>query len=155
MAAEYPGAIPYLPDRPSLEAMRQAVQGCRGCPLYVDAARAVFGAGPARARLVLVGEQPGDQEDRAGEPFVGTAGKVLDRAVEAAGINRGETYVTNAVKHFKWKPRGPRRIRDKPTWSEQVACRPWLELELDAVSPGPSFSSGLLRPSPCSAATFE
>ena len=91
--------------------------------------------GPATARLVLVGEQPGDQEDRAGEPFVGPAGKVLDRAVEAAGIDRGETYVTNAVKHFKWKARGPRRIHDKPTWSEQIACRPWLELELDAVSP--------------------
>ena len=95
----------------------------------------MFGAGPPTARLVLVGEQPGDQEDRAGEPFVGPAGKVLDRAVEAAGIDRGETYVTNAVKHFKWKARGPRRIHDKPTWSEQIACRPWLELELDAVSP--------------------
>ncbi len=104
---------------------------------------------------MLVGEQPGDQEDRAGEHGIGHAGKVLDRAVEAAGIDRGETYVTNAVKHFKWKPRGPRRIHDKTTWSEKVACRPWLELELDAVSPRAMYSSGLLRPSPCSAATFE
>ena len=87
------------------------------------------------ARLLLVGEQPGDQEDRAGEPFVGPAGGVLDRALEAASIDRRQTYVTNAVKHFKWKARGTRRIHDKPSWSEQVACRPWLELELETVSP--------------------
>ena len=135
MTTKYPGAVRYLPDRRSLEALGEAAQGCRGCPLYADATQAVFGAGPPTARLVLVGEQPGDQEDRAGKPFVGPAGKLLDRAVEAAGIDRGETYVTNAVKHFKWKARGPRRIHDKPTWSEQIACRPWLELELDAVSP--------------------
>ena len=121
MAAKYPGAVRYLPDRRSLEALREAAQGCRGCPLYADATQAVFGAGPPTARLVLVGEQPGDQEDRAGKPFVGPAGKLLDRAVEAAGIDRGETYVTNAVKHFTWKARGPRRIHDKPTWSEQIA----------------------------------
>jgi DNA polymerase len=108
--------------------LREAVQGC---PLYADATQAVFGVGPPNARLVLVGEQPGDQEDR----IVGPAGGVLDRALEAAGIDRRETYVTNAVKHFKWKARGPRRIHDKPTWSEQVACRPWLERELEAVSP--------------------
>jgi uracil-DNA glycosylase len=127
--------VPYLPERRSPEALREAVQGCRGCPLYADATQAVFGAGPPNARLVLIGEQPGDQEDRAGEPFVGPAGGVLDRALEAAGIERGETYVTNAVKHFKWKARGPRRIHDRPSWSEQIACRPWLELELEAVSP--------------------
>ncbi len=135
MAARYPGAEPYLPDRRSPEALRAAVQECRGCPLYADATQAVFGAGPAGARLMLVGEQPGDQEDRAGEPFVGPAGGLLDRALAAAGIDRGQTYVTNAVKHFKWKAKGPRRIHDKPSWSEQVACRPWLELELEAVSP--------------------
>ncbi len=135
MAARYPGAEAYLPQRGSLDALREAVQGCRGCPLHAEATQAVFGAGPAGARLVLVGEQPGDQEDRVGEPFVGPAGGVLDRALEAAGIDRGETYVTNAVKHFKWKARGPRRIHEKPNWSEQVACRPWLERELEAVSP--------------------
>ena len=135
MAAKYPGAAPYLPERGGLAALRKAVQDCRGCPLYVDATQAVFGAGPANATLVLVGEQPGDREDRAGMPFVGPAGGVLDRALEAVGIERDETYLTNAVKHFKWKARGPRRIHDTPSWSEQVACRPWLELELEALSP--------------------
>jgi DNA polymerase len=111
------------------------VQRCQGCPLYADATQAVFGAGPPNARLVLVGEQPGDQEDEAGQPFVGPAGGVLDRALEAAGIDRSQAYVTNAVKHFKWKARGKRRIHDKPSWSEQVACRAWLEAELETVSP--------------------
>lgn len=132
---KFPGALPYLPERRSYDALREAIQGCRGCPLYADATQAVFGAGPVTARLLLVGEQPGDQEDRAGEPFVGPAGSLLDRALEAARIDRRETYVTNAVKHFKWKARGTRRIHDKPSWSEQVACRPWLELELETVSP--------------------
>lgn len=134
-AARYPGAVEFLPESGSLDALRNAVNDCRGCPLHADATQAVFGAGPRDARLVLVGEQPGDQEDRAGEPFVGPAGAVLDRALDEAGIDRGKTYVTNAVKHFKWKARGPRRIHDKPNWSEQVACRPWLERELEAVSP--------------------
>jgi DNA polymerase len=135
VATKYPTAAPFLPESRSLAELRRAVQGCRGCPLYAEATQAVFGEGPARAPLVLVGEQPGDQEDRAGSPFVGPAGAVLDRALREAGIDRGETYVTNAVKHFKWKARGPRRIHDKPSWGEQVACRPWLQAELEAVSP--------------------
>ncbi len=132
---KYPGALPYLPGRRSYDVLHEAIQGCRGCPLYANATQAVFGAGPVTARLMLVGEQPGDQEDRAGEPFVGPAGRVLDRALEAANIDRRQTYVTNAVKHFKWKARGTRRIHDKPSWSEQVACQPWLNVELDMVSP--------------------
>ena len=136
MTARYPGAGPYLPDRRSLEALREAVQSCRGCPLYADATQAVFGAGPAdgaaRTRRRAAGRS--GRPSRQSRSSVRQA-SVLDRAVEAAGIDRGETYVTNAVKHFKWKARGPRRIHDKPRWSEQVACRPWLELELDTVSP--------------------
>ena len=128
-------AVPFLPESHTLAALRVGVQSCRGCRLYANATQAVFGAGDDQASLVLVGEQPGDQEDRAGEPFVGPAGQLLDRALEEAGIERGKAYVTNAVKHFKWRPRGTRRIHDKPSWSEQVACRPWLELELAAVRP--------------------
>jgi uracil-DNA glycosylase len=128
-------AEPFLPERPTLPSLAAAVQRCRGCPLYANATQAVFGEGRRSARVMLVGEQPGDQEDRAGKPFVGPAGQLLDRALEEAGIDRGETYVTNAVKHFKWKPRGTRRIHDKPSWSEQVACRPWLEAELAVVRP--------------------
>jgi len=131
----YPTAAPFLPDKLSMSALREAVQGCRGCPLYANATQAVFGKGKLKAEVMLVGEQPGDQEDLAGAPFVGPAGKVLDRALEAAGIDRGATYVTNAVKHFKWKPRGTRRIHDKPTWTETLACRPWLEAELTLVKP--------------------
>ena len=116
-------------------ALRAAVQGCRGCPLYADATQAVFGRGLLSAQIMLVGEQPGDQEDREGVPFVGPAGRVLDRALDAAGVDRRTTYVTNAVKHFKWKARGPRRIHQKPAWSEQMACRPWLEEEIALVEP--------------------
>jgi DNA polymerase len=115
--------------------MREAVQRCRGCELYADATQAVFGEGAQSARIMLVGEQPGDQEDREGAPFVGPAGRLLDEALEAAGIERSATYVTNAVKHFKWKARGTRRIHDKPSWSEQVACRPWLVAELGSIKP--------------------
>jgi len=100
-----------------------------------DTARAVFGEGTLSSDVMLVGEQPGDQEDRAGAPFVGPAGKVLDRALAEAGIDRRRAYVTNAVKHFKWRARGTRRIHDKPSWTEQVACRPWLEAELALVKP--------------------
>jgi uracil-DNA glycosylase len=131
----YPTAAPFLPDRLSLTALRDAVQGCRGCPLYANATQAVFGEGKLKAEVLLVGEQPGDQEDLAGAPFVGPAGKLLDRALEEAGIDRGTTYITNAVKHFKWKARGTRRIHDKPTWTESMACRPWLDAELALVKP--------------------
>jgi DNA polymerase len=118
-----------------MTALREAVQGCRGCPLYANATQAVFGEGRLKAEVMLVGEQPGDQEDLAGAPFVGPAGRLLDQALEEAGINRGTTYVTNAVKHFKWKARGTRRIHDKPTWTEAMACRPWLDAELALVKP--------------------
>jgi DNA polymerase len=115
--------------------MRDAAQGCRGCDLYRNATQAVFGEGAAHAEVLLVGEQPGDKEDLAGKPFVGPAGRLLDRALEEAGIDRSQTYVTNAVKHFKWQARGKRRIHQKPSWSETIACRPWLEAELDVVRP--------------------
>jgi uracil-DNA glycosylase len=131
----YPTAAPFLPDKLSMTALRDAVQGCRGCPLHANATQAVFGEGTLKAEVMLVGEQPGDQEDLAGAPFVGPAGKLLDRALEEAGIDRGSTYVTNAVKHFKWKARGTRRIHDKPTWTETTACRPWLDAELALVKP--------------------
>jgi uracil-DNA glycosylase len=131
----YPTAAPFLPDKLSMTSLRDAVQGCRGCPLHANATQAVFGEGTLKAEVMLVGEQPGDQEDLAGAPFVGPAGKLLDRALEEAGIDRGTTYVTNAVKHFKWKARGTRRIHDKPTWTETMACRPWLDAELALVKP--------------------
>jgi uracil-DNA glycosylase len=131
----YPTAAPFLPARRTLTSLRDAVQSCRGCPLHANATRAVFGEGASRADVMLVGEQPGDQEDLAGAPFVGPAGKLLDRALDEAGIDRDEAYVTNAVKHFKWKARGPRRIHDKPSWTETVACRPWLEAEVACVRP--------------------
>ena len=128
-------AAAYLPEQRSLPRLREAVQGCRGCDLYKNATQAVFGEGTARAEVMLVGEQPGDKEDIAGRPFVGPAGQLLDRALEEAGIDRTQTYVTNAVKHFKWEARGKRRIHQKPTWSEQMACRPWLDAELAVVEP--------------------
>jgi len=131
----YPTAAAFLPEKLSLSALRDAVQQCRGCPLYANATQAVFGEGPLKAEVVLVGETPGDQEDLAGAPFVGPAGKLLDRALDEAGIDRSTAYVTNAVKHFKWRARGTRRIHDKPSWSEVMACRPWLEAELALVKP--------------------
>jgi DNA polymerase len=133
--AAYPTAVPFLPERHTYEALSAAVQKCEGCPLYLNATQAVFGEGPRSPEVMLVGEQPGDQEDRAGRPFVGPAGRLLDKALEEAGIDRDRAYVTNAVKHFKWKARGPRRIHDKPSWTEQVACRPWLEEELALAKP--------------------
>jgi DNA polymerase len=129
------GAEEYVPDKGGLTGLRKAVQDCRGCDLYRDATQAVFGEGPAKARVVLVGETPGDQEDKQGHPFVGPAGKLLDRALEEAGIDRAETYVTNAVKHFAFTERGKRRIHQKPGRTEVVACRPWLLAELDTVRP--------------------
>jgi uracil-DNA glycosylase len=131
----YPTAAAFLPDKLSMTSRRDAVQGCRGCPLYANATQAVFGEGTLKAEVMLVGEQPGDQEDLAGAPFVGPAGKLLDRALDEAGIDRGTTYVTNAVKLFKWKARGTRRIHDKPTWTETMACRPWLDAELALLKP--------------------
>jgi DNA polymerase len=118
-----------------LSALRKAAAGCTNCPLYRNATQTVFGEGPERALVMLVGEQPGDQEDKQGHPFVGPAGRILDEALADAGIPRDQTYVTNAVKHFKWKARGKRRIHDKPNWSEVAACRPWLEGEAAAVKP--------------------
>jgi len=128
-------AAAYLPNRHTLPALREAVQGCRGCPLYAGATQAVFGEGAGEATVMLVGEQPGDKEDLAGRPFVGPAGQLLDESLAEAGIDRGAAYVTNAVKHFKWQARGKRRIHQKPSWSEQVACRPWLDVEIEVVKP--------------------
>jgi uracil-DNA glycosylase family protein len=119
----------------TLERLREEARGCRACPLWQTGTQTVFGEGPEDAELMLVGEQPGDQEDKEGRPFVGPAGRLLDRALEEAGIDRGAAYLTNAVKHFKWEARGTRRIHAKPTWSEVMACRPWLEAELEAVRP--------------------
>jgi len=118
-----------------VRALNAAAHECRGCDLYKTATQVVFGAGPRAARVMFVGEQPGDQEDRQGEPFVGPAGAMLDKALADAGIPRDQVYVTNAVKHFKWEPRGKRRIHKKPRASEIKACRPWLEAELRAVNP--------------------
>jgi DNA polymerase len=131
----YPTAAAFQPDTLSMRALRDAVQRCEGCPLYADATQAVFGEGKLKSEVMLVGETPGDQEDLAGAPFVGPAGKLLDRALDEAGIDRDTAYVTNAVKHFKWKARGTRRIHDKPSWTETLACRPWLEAELALVKP--------------------
>ncbi len=125
----------FVPARHTLPILREAVQRCRGCALWEHATQAVFGEGSAHARVVLVGEVPGDREDRAGHPFVGPAGRVLDDALAAAGIARGDVYVTNAVKHFKFTLRGKRRIHSRPTRSEIEACKPWLGAELDALAP--------------------
>jgi DNA polymerase len=119
----------------SLSALRKDAADCRACPLWKNATQTVFGEGPADAVVMLVGEQPGDQEDQQGHPFVGPAGRILDEALADAGIPRDRTYVTNAVKHFKWKARGKRRIHDKPSWSEVAACHPWLEGEVAALRP--------------------
>jgi len=128
-------AEPYVPDSTSLRTLRAAAAGCQGCDLYRHATQVVFGQGPKTSALLLVGEQPGDQEDRQGAPFVGPAGALLDKALADAGIERDATYLTNAVKHFKWEPRGKRRIHKKPRMSEVRACRPWLDAELRAVRP--------------------
>jgi uracil-DNA glycosylase len=133
--AEAASAAEFVPDSRSLRALRQAAAGCRGCPLWRDATQTVFGEGMRKARLMLVGEQPGDREDREGEPFVGPAGRILARALEGAGVDRREVYLTNAVKHFKWRPQGKRRLHQTPRAGEVAACRPWLEAELEAVRP--------------------
>lgn len=128
-------AAEFIPKTTSLSVLREAVDGCRGCAIYCNATQGVFGEGPKDATVVFVGEQPGDQEDRAGKPFVGPAGQVLDEGLVAAGIPRDQTYVTNAVKHFKWEPRGTRRLHSKPSAREVAACRPWLQTELSVIKP--------------------
>jgi uracil-DNA glycosylase family protein len=124
-----------LPDRPTLSTVREVAQGCKACELYKRGTRTVFGEGPRQAEMMLVGEQPGDAEDVAGHPFVGPAGRLLDKALAEAGIDRSLVYVTNVVKHFKWEPRGKRRIHAKPNSAEIAACRPWLETEIALVKP--------------------
>jgi uracil-DNA glycosylase family protein len=129
-------AVPQLiPERPTLKSVRESATDCRACHLYKPATQTVFGEGPSRAQVMMVGEQPGDAEDLAGHPFVGPAGKLLDRALEEAGIDRRIVYVTNVVKHFKFEPRGKRRIHAKPNAAEIGACRPWLETEIALVKP--------------------
>ena len=128
-------AAEFVPPDADLDELRHAAKGCRGCPLYRAATQTVFGEGSERARIVLVGEQPGDKEDRAGRPFVGPSGRLLDEALEAAGIDRQLAYVTNAVKHFKWEPRGKSRLHKTPNAREIAACRPWLDAELAAIEP--------------------
>lgn len=154
VATKEPGAQRYLPERRTLDALREAAAQCRGCALYRDATQTVFGEGRRGAPLMLVGEQPGDHEDLEGHPFVGPAGRLLDRAVRDAGIDPAQAYVTNAVKHFKFTRReGKRRIHQKPGRTEVVACRPWLIAEIDSVRPqvvvclGATAAQSLLGPS--------
>jgi uracil-DNA glycosylase len=151
--AAYPGAEQFLPDRLSLPALREAARMCRGCPLYRDTTQTVFGTGRRSAHLMLVGEQPGDEEDKAGLPFVGPAGRVLDEALEAAGIDRLDVYITNVVKHFKHLIKGWRRWHKKPSKREVDACRAWIEGEIEVVNPqvlvcmGATAAQALLGPS--------
>jgi uracil-DNA glycosylase family protein len=164
---DWPTAAPFVSADAALPALAAAAEGCRGCPLWEPATQVVFGAGPPDARLVVVGEQPGDQEDRAGQPFVGPAGRLLDGALEEAGIDRAAAYVTNAVKHFKFRAQGKRRIHATPDTWEVRACTPWLQAEMEVLHPevvvllgatagkavfGPSFrvtqSRGVLLPWP-------
>jgi DNA polymerase len=128
-------AGPLVPPRPTLPRLREAAAGCKACDLWERGTQTVFGAGARIARAMFVGEQPGNDEDLAGQPFVGPAGRLLDKAMAEAGIDRGQAYVTNVVKHFKWEPRGKRRIHAKPNAQEIRACRPWLEAEIAVVKP--------------------
>jgi uracil-DNA glycosylase family protein len=128
-------AADYLPERLTLEALRAAAELCHGCDLWRNATQTVFGEGPADAELMFVGEQPGDHEDKLGQPFVGPAGRIFDTALGEVGIDRSRVYVTNAVKHFKWEPSGKRRIHQKPNAAERAACRPWLDAELSVLKP--------------------
>lgn len=165
--ADRPGAEAWVPDGADLAALAEAATTCRGCELFAPATQVVFGAGPADARCVVVGEQPGDREDLEGEPFVGPAGRLLDKALVEAGIDRGSTWVTNAVKHFHFELRGKRRLHQSPEAGHITACRPWLQAELDRLRPelivllgavagralfGPSFrvtkARGVLMPWP-------
>jgi DNA polymerase len=131
----YPTAEPFLPTKLTQPALRDASKTCEGCDLYKDATQTVFGEGPAGARVMFVGEQPGDQEDRAGKPFVGPSGAMLDQVLDKVGIDRGEVYVTNAVKHFKFEQRGKRRIHAKPSARQIAACKPWLKAEVEVIRP--------------------
>lgn len=146
----FPTATAFLPAKRSLPALRKAAAECKGCDLWKRGTQTVFGEGSAHARVIMVGEQPGDKEDLQGRPFVGPAGAVLDKALEAAGIDRNEVYVTNMVKHFKWEPRGKRRIHKKPNALEISACRPWLDAEVQVTRPevvillGATAAQGLL-----------
>lgn len=133
--AEATSAADFLPQKMTLTALRKAAAVCKGCSLYRDATQTVFGEGPSDARLILVGETPGDQEDLQGKPFVGPAGRLLDEALAEAGLDRKAVYVTNAVKHFKWEPRGRRRLHKKPSAREMAACSPWLAAEIQALKP--------------------
>jgi len=128
-------AADLVPPHPTFEKLREAAAGCRACPLWKRGTQTVFGEGGRHARVMLIGEQPGNDEDLAGKPFVGPAGRELDRALEAAGVDRSDAYVTNVVKHFKWEPRGKRRIHAKPNSAEIAACRPWLDAELALLKP--------------------
>lgn len=128
-------AAPLIPPRPTISKLQEAARGCQACPLWKTGTQTVFGEGSRKAKVVFVGEQPGNDEDLAGKPFVGPAGKLLDKALIEAGIKRDEVYVTNAVKHFKWEPKGKRRIHKKPNAREIAACRPWLDAELDLLKP--------------------
>jgi DNA polymerase len=145
-------AAPFVPSKPTLRTARLAAAGCRGCDLWRHATQTVFGEGRGESEVMFIGEQPGDAEDLAGKPFVGPAGKLFDRALEAVGIARDRVYVTNIVKHFKWEPRGKRRIHAKPRISEIRACRPWLDTELALVKPravvclGATAAQALLGP---------
>jgi DNA polymerase len=135
MRKQEQSAVPFVPNERSLPSLRAAAAECRGCDLWRIGTQTVFGEGPARATMMLVGEQPGNEEDLSGEPFVGPAGKLRDRALAAARIDRRSVNVTNAVKHFKWEPQGKRRIHKKPSGREIRACRPWLDAELESVKP--------------------
>ncbi|HWU47898.1 MAG TPA: UdgX family uracil-DNA binding protein [Humibacter sp.] len=155
---ERPGAQRWLPGSGGVSALRDAADSCRGCELWRDATQTVFSSGPAHAAIVLVGEQPGDREDQTGQPFVGPAGGVLDDAIVAAGLDRGDLYLTNAVKHFRHRREGKRRIHETPTVGQILACHPWLQAELDIVRPrvvvclGATAARAVLgRPTPVSA----
>jgi len=128
-------AAPLIPERPTLDTLREAAASCRACPLWETGTQTVFGEGDQEAATLFVGEQPGDQEDRVGKPFVGPAGQLFDRALHAAGIDRTHLYVTNAVKHFKWVAQGARRLHQSPNKGEVVACRPWLAAEITVIQP--------------------
>jgi uracil-DNA glycosylase len=154
MASEttYPTAAAFIPPKPTLPKLREAAAGCRGCHLYEGATQTVFGEGLKKSKVMFVGEQPGDREDVEGKPFVGPAGRMLDKALDEAGIDRSEVYVTNVVKHFKYTMRGKRRIHQRPDAEEIAACRPWLESELEQVKPqvlvclGATAAKALLGP---------
>lgn len=132
---EYPTAEAFMPAKVTLPALKEAAGGCKGCPLFKLGTQTVFGEGKPGAKVMFVGEQPGDQEDKAGKPFVGPAGAMLDKALEEVGIDRSDVYVTNSVKHFKWEPRGKRRIHSKPGAREIQACKPWLTAEIQVIQP--------------------